>query len=60
MSIRAFLSVRDERLFYVHAKWADGNAFEAHVRLPHTIDFVETVEKLIDHPLDVTRARMIF
>ena len=56
LSIQAFRSTRDARLFYVHARWQDEDAFERHIRLPHTRLFVETVEKLIDHPLDVTRA----
>lgn len=56
LSIHAFRSTRDERLFYVHARWQNEGAFERHIRLPHTKLFVETVEKLIDHPLDVTRA----
>ena len=56
LSIHAFRSDRDAQLFYVHARWLDEGAFERHIRLPHTKLFVETVEKLIDHPLDVTRA----
>jgi quinol monooxygenase YgiN len=56
LSIHAFRSTRDARLFYVHARWQDEAAFERHIRLPHTRVFVDTVEKLIDHPLDVTRA----
>lgn len=57
VSIHAFRSTGDSRLFYVHARWKDEAAFEKHIRLPHTKLFVDTVEKLIDHPLDVTRAR---
>lgn len=57
LSIHAYHSTRDAHLFYVHARWQDEAAFERHVRLPHTKAFVETVEKLIDHPMDVTRAR---
>ncbi len=59
LSIHAFRSTGEERLFYVHGRWQDEAAFERHIRLPHTMHFVETVEKLIDHPLDVTRARQI-
>jgi len=50
-------SIRDPRLFYVYSRWVDEAAFETHARLPHTVRFIEQVEKLIDHPLDVTRAR---
>lgn len=59
LSIHAFRSTRDARLFYVHAKWKDEAAFEKHIRLPHTQRFVERVEQLIDHPLDVTRAEVL-
>lgn len=59
LSIHAFCSTRDAQVFYVHARWQDEAAFEKHIRLPHTMHFVETVERLIDHPLDVTRARQI-
>ncbi len=37
----------------------DEAAFEYHTELPHTVRFVERIEPLIDHPLDVTRAEMI-
>jgi quinol monooxygenase YgiN len=30
-----------------------------HATLPHTVQFVERLEKLIDHPLDVTRSELI-
>lgn len=56
LSIHAFRSSRDPRLFYIHSRWKDEAAFEQHAGLPHTIRFVGRVELLIDHPLDVTRA----
>jgi quinol monooxygenase YgiN len=56
LSIHAFRSTRDARLFYIHSRWKDEGAFEHHAGLPHTRRFVERVEPLIDHPLDVTRA----
>ena len=59
LSIQAFRSTRDPRLFYIHSRWKDGAAFEHHAGLPHTLRFVEQVEPLIDHPLDVTRAQRI-
>jgi quinol monooxygenase YgiN len=59
LSIQAFQSTRDPRLFYIHSRWKDGAAFEHHASLPHTLRFVEHVEPLIDHPLDVTRAQRI-
>jgi len=59
LSIHAFRSTRDPRLFYIHSSWKDEAAFEHHASLPHTLRFVERVEPLIDHLFDVTRARRI-
>lgn len=59
LSIHAFRSIRDPQLFYIHSRWKNEAAFEYHAGLPHTIRFVERVEPLIDHPLDVTRAERI-
>jgi quinol monooxygenase YgiN len=57
LAIGHYRSIRDPRLFYIHSRWIDEAAFDNHAILPHTVRFIETVEKLIDHPLDVTRAR---
>jgi quinol monooxygenase YgiN len=59
LSIHAFRSKRDPQLFYIHSRWKDEAAFDYHADLPHTVRFIERVEPLIDHPLDVTRAEMI-
>ena len=59
LSIHAFRSVRDRRLFYVHSRWKDEAAFEVHAGLPHTVRFIERVAPLIDHPLDVNRTERI-
>ena len=59
LNIDAFRSVRDPRLFYIHSRWIDEAAFEHHATLPHTVRFIERVQALIDHPLDVTRARPV-
>ncbi len=56
-SIQAFGSARDPRLFYIHSRWADEAAFDEHAERPHTVRFLARVQPLIDHPLDVTRAR---
>jgi quinol monooxygenase YgiN len=50
---------RDPRLFYVQSRWQDEAAFDLHAGLPHTVRFLEQVEPLIDHALDVTRAELI-
>ena len=54
-----YRSIRDPRLYYVHSLWKNEAAFDKHVELPHTVHFVQRVEKLIDHPLEVTRAKQI-
>ncbi len=59
LAISAYRSVRDPRLFWIHSRWIDEAAFEIHAELPHTVRFVERVQQLIDHPLDVTRTHPI-
>ena len=59
LSIHAFRSIRDPQLFYIQSRWKDEPAFEYHAGLPHTVRFVERVQPLIDHPLEVTRAERI-
>ena len=59
LSINAFRAKRDPQLFYIHSRWQDEAAFDSHADLPHTVHFVERIERLIDHSLDVTRAERI-
>jgi len=59
LGIHAFRSKRDARLFYIHSRWRDEAAFEAHAVLPRTVRFVEIMEPLIDHPFEATRAEAI-
>ena len=59
LSIHAYRSTRDPRLYYIHSRWKNEEAFERHAALPHTVRFVGRVEPLIDHRLDVTRAEQI-
>jgi quinol monooxygenase YgiN len=59
LAIGAYRSNRDPRLFYIHSRWRDEAAFDLHARMPHTVRFIETVEKLVDEPLEVTRAKAI-
>jgi quinol monooxygenase YgiN len=59
LSIHAFRLIRDPRLFYIHSSWKDEAAFDVHAGLSHTMRFIERVEPLIDHPLDLTRAEKI-
>lgn len=57
--IEAYRSVREPGLFFIHSRWTDEAAFDAHAGLPHTVRFLETVRPLIDHPLDVNRTRRL-
>jgi quinol monooxygenase YgiN len=52
---KAYRSIRDVRLFFVHSRWIDEAAFDLHAKLPHTVRFVAKVQVLIDHPMDVNR-----
>jgi quinol monooxygenase YgiN len=59
LRVHVFRSLRDPRLFYIHSRWRDEAAFELHAALPHTVRFLERVEPLIDHALDIARTRRI-
>lgn len=59
LGLNTFRSTRDPQLFYLHSKWVDEAAFDLHASLPHTVKFIETVQPLIDHEFDLTRARLI-
>jgi quinol monooxygenase YgiN len=56
-AIGAYRALRDPRLFYIQSRWIDEAAFERHAGLAHTLRFIETVEPLIDHPLEVVRSQ---
>ncbi len=56
LAIHAYCAIRDPRLFYIHSRWTGEAAFERHAELPRTVQFVERIEALIDHPFDATRA----
>jgi quinol monooxygenase YgiN len=59
LSIHAFRSIRDDRLFHIHSRWVNETAFENHATLPHTVQFIERMEKLTDEPLEVARTKLI-
>jgi quinol monooxygenase YgiN len=59
LSFHTFRSMRDDRLFYIHSRWVDEAAFQAHAELPHTVRFLKRVDALLDQPRDVTRTEMI-
>jgi quinol monooxygenase YgiN len=55
--IEAYRSVQDADLFHIHSRWVDEAAFELHAALAHTVAFLARVQPLIDHPLEISRAR---
>jgi quinol monooxygenase YgiN len=59
LSFHIFRSMRDRRLFYIHSRWLDEAAFQAHADLPHTVRFLQRVDALLDQPRDVARTEMI-
>ena len=59
LSLHTFRSTRDPQLFYLHSRWVDEAAFDLHATLPHTVKFIETVQPLLDHELDLTRASIL-
>jgi quinol monooxygenase YgiN len=59
LAIGAYRSSRDPLLFWIHSRWVDEAAFEIHAELPRTRRFVQNMERLIDHPFDVTRTLSI-
>jgi len=59
VSIQAFRSMRDRRLFFIHSRWVDEAAFQLHGGLPHTVRFLERVDPLLDQPREVARTQLI-
>ena len=59
LTFHTFRSMRDTRLFYIHSRWVDEVAFQAHAELPHTVRFLKRVDALLDQPRDVTRTEKI-
>ena len=59
LSFHLFRSMRDARLFYIHSRWVDAEAFAKHSDLPHTMRFLKKVDALLDVPREVARTEMI-
>jgi quinol monooxygenase YgiN len=59
IEIAAYRSVRDAGLFWIHSRWIDEAAFDLHAELPHTLRFLECIQPLVAHPLDITRTYVI-
>ena len=59
LDFQVLRGVRDSRLFHIHSQFRDEAAFDLHADLPHTVRFLETMERLIDHLREVTRAERV-
>jgi quinol monooxygenase YgiN len=56
LSFHLFRSVREPRLFYIHSRWVDAEAFQEHAELAHTKRFLERVDALLEQAREVARA----
>ena len=54
IGISAYRS-RDPARFFIHSRWTDEAAFEEHAKLPHTVEFLATIEPLLTHRVEVAR-----
>jgi quinol monooxygenase YgiN len=54
-----FRSTQEPRLFHIHSLWIGKATFDHHGELPHALEFLDCVQPLINHSLDVVRAIMI-
>jgi quinol monooxygenase YgiN len=59
LSFHLYRSVRDPRLFYIHSRWLDAEAFQKHAVFPHTERFLKKVDALLDVPREVARTEVI-
>jgi quinol monooxygenase YgiN len=59
LDIEAYGAVGDLRLFWLHAVWTDEAAFDRHAELLETTQFIDSVQRLIDHPFEVTRTHLL-
>jgi quinol monooxygenase YgiN len=57
LRIHVYASTRGPVVFFIHSEWIDEPAFDAHVELPHTRQFVAAVEDLIAQPLHAARTK---
>jgi quinol monooxygenase YgiN len=55
VEVHGFRCLRDTRLFYLHSHWVDEASFEEHAKLPHTLEFLQRGESLLDRPREVSR-----
>lgn len=54
-----FRSCHDLTLFYIHSRWVDDAALDAHQALPHTVRFLESTKALLGRPAQIVRTRQV-
>ena len=59
LGITAYRSNRNPAQFFIYSRWRDESAFEEHVLLPHTVEFVASVAPLVTHEVEVSRLSQI-
>ncbi|HUZ79374.1 MAG TPA: antibiotic biosynthesis monooxygenase [Thermoplasmata archaeon] len=59
LSVQAFRAVHDPRLFVITSLWVEESAHVLHRTLPHTREFLERVERLVDEPFESTYTKLI-
>jgi len=57
--VEGFRSCHDLTLFYIHSRWVDDAALDAHQALPHTVRFLDSTQALLDRPAQVVRTRPV-
>ncbi len=59
VNIDVYRSVREPRLHFLYSQWESEAAFNTHAEHDHTNTFIEQIEPLLDHTLEVTRTRRL-
>ena len=59
LSAQEFRAVNDPRSFLIRSLWVEESAYVRHRTLPHTREFLERVERLVDEPIESTDTELI-
>jgi quinol monooxygenase YgiN len=59
VSMYAFQSNGDPRLFFIHSVWRSPQDFDQHATLPHTTTFIAEVDQMLDQTREVHRTRQL-
>ena len=59
LRIHIYESTREPVTWMIHSEWVDEAAFEEHARMPHTVEFLNTVTALMRNPFQALRTRQL-